>query len=57
MKMKVFDEVLGREEKIHETVTPENGKNIELKEIEPQIPFEEAMESMKEEMRGEVDGM
>lgn len=55
--MKVFDEVLGREEKIQTTVTPENEKEIVLKEIEPQIPFDEAMESMKEEMRGEVDGM
>lgn len=55
--MKVFDEVLGREEKIQTTVTPENEKEIVLKEIEPQIPFEEAMESMRGEMRGEVDGM
>lgn len=50
--MKIFDDVLGREEKIHETVTPEKGIEIKLKEIEPQIPFEEAMEEMRGEMNG-----
>ena len=50
--MKVFDEVLGREEKIQGDVTPENMKEIVHKDIKPQISFEEAFK----EMRGETDG-
>lgn len=54
--MKIYDEVLGREEKIQTTVTPENMKEIVHKDIEPQISFEEAMKEMQKNMRGEVDG-
>lgn len=32
--MKVFDEVLNKEEKVHDEVTPEVGINVELKEPE-----------------------
>lgn len=32
--MKVFDEVLGKEENVHEEVTPEKGVNLELKDPE-----------------------
>lgn len=32
--MKIFDEVLGKEEKIHEEVTPESGVYLELEEPE-----------------------
>lgn len=32
--MKVFDEVLGKEENVHEEVTPEKGVYLELKEPE-----------------------
>ncbi len=30
--MVIFDEVLGKEEKVHEEVTPEKGVSIELQE-------------------------
>ena len=43
---KIYDDVLGREETIHETVTPEKGIEIKLNDIEPQIPFEEALKDM-----------
>lgn len=32
--MEIFDEVLGKEEKIHQEVTPETGVYIELEEPE-----------------------
>ena len=32
--MKVFDEVLGKEENVHEEVTPEKGVSLELKDPE-----------------------
>lgn len=32
--MKVFDEVLQKEENVHEEVTPEKGVNLELKDPE-----------------------
>lgn len=32
--MVVFDEVLGKEENVHEEVTPEKGVSLELKEPE-----------------------
>lgn len=51
--IKIFDDVLGREEKIQGDVTPENEKEIVLKDVEPQIPFEEALR----EMEGKADGM
>lgn len=46
---KIYDDVLGREETIQSAVTPQNEKEIEHKEIEPQISFEEALK----ELRGE----
>lgn len=45
--MKIFDDVLGREENVQGDVTPSNEKEIVLKEIEPQIPFEEALEELR----------
>lgn len=43
--MVIYDEVLKREEKVHEEVTPENGKPIELKDPES---FKEIFEGGEE---------
>ena len=48
--MKIYDEVLKREETVHEEVTPENGVYIELKEP---ASFKEIFKETKEEDGGE----
>ena len=44
--MKLFDEVLGKEENVHEEVTPEKGVKLELKDPES---FKKIFEQEEEE--------
>ena len=44
--MKLFDEVLGKEENVHEEVTPEKGVKLELKDPES---FKKIFETEEEE--------